>query len=109
MIVRRFAQTIFRVVEVCGILLVSVSVVLLFLLSLARLGPEARAEYNISMFWHDLHFPQLENAQKIAEHVLTTVSQFPAWVAVLIAGAVVYVIGRIGHIVVEAFRLRQLP
>ena len=105
MIARRVAQTIFRIVEVCGILLISLSVVLLFLLSLARLGSEARPEYNISMFWHDLHFPQLENAQKIAEHVLTTVSQLPAWVAVLIAGVVVYLIGRIAHTVVEAFRL----
>ena len=63
---------------------------------------------NLAMFWDDLHLPHLENAQKIAEAIIATLSQLPAWTAVLMLGAVVYAVGRIGRSVVDAFRQNPL-
>ena len=93
MILQRIGQAIFWIVEACGILLISLSVVLLFLLTLAKLKSRTWPQYNLAMFWGDLHLPHLENAQKIAEVIIATISQLPAWTAVLMLGAVVYEVG----------------
>jgi|SRR5580704_11383261 hypothetical protein len=108
MILKRIGQTIFWIVEVCGILLISLSVVLLFLLTLAKVKSGTWPQYNLAMFWDDLHLPHLENAQKIAEVIIATISRLPAWTAVLVMGVVVYAVGWIGRSVVDLFRQKPL-
>ena len=108
MILQRIGQAIFWIVEACGILLISLSVVLLFLLTLAKLKSGTWPQYNLAMLWGDLHLPHSENAQKIAEVIIATISQLPAWTAVLMLGAVVYAVGRIGRSVVDVFRQKPL-
>ena|SRR5271156_1548919 len=103
MILRRIAQTFFWVIEVCGIFFVSASIVLLFLLCLARLRTGTWPDYNLSLLWGDLHFSPWNNAQKIIDSTITTIPQLPAWVAVLIVGGVAYAVGRFGRTVVDAY------
>src|SRR5271156_3263607 len=103
MILRRIAQTFFWVIEVCGIFFVSASIVLLFLLCLAKLRSGTWPDYNLSMLWRDLHFSPWNDAQKIIDSAITTIPQLPAWVAILIVGGLAFAVGRFGYAVVDAY------
>ena len=96
MIFKRIGRSIFWIIEGCGALVGSAGIVLLYVSWLARLKTGTWPTYDLQMFWADLHL-QPPHAGWIGESVWAVILKMECWIAFLIVGGGLFILGYVGE------------
>jgi len=101
MIFKRTLRSIFWIIEGSGALVGSAGIVLLYVSSLAWLKGGIWPAYDLLALWTNLHF-QLPHAEWIGASVLAVILKMECWIAFLIVGGVLFILGATGERVLDA-------
>ena len=100
MIFKKIGRAICWVIVGCGALVASAGVVYLYVSVLAWLKIGIWPSYDLQMFWDAIHsqWPHIEwtRAQKLIDLVPEVVVKLPLWIAFLVVGGSVYILGFLG-------------
>ncbi len=102
MVLKKIGRIICWVTAACGVFLASAGILMLFIPSLAWLRSGVWPDYDLRMLWDALHL-QPWNMQEIIDSGLALIPTVPLWAAALIVGGSLYVVGRVGYGVINAY------
>ena len=100
MIFKRIWRSIFWMTEGFGALVGSAGIVLLYVSWLAWLKTGTWPAYDLQMLWADLHF-QLPHVGWIGDPVWAVILKLECWIAFLITGGVLFILGAVGEGVLD--------
>ena len=100
MIFKRIWRSIFWMTEGFGALVGSAGIVLLYVSWLAWLDTHTWPAYDLRAFWADLHF-QTPQVEWIGASLSALIPKLECWIAFLIVGGVLFVLGAVGEGVLD--------
>ena len=95
MIFKRIARWVFWIIEGCGALVGSAGIVVLYISLLAWLKTSTWPAYNLQMLWADLHL-RPPHVEWIGASLLTLIPKVECWIAFLIVGGFLFILGFVG-------------
>jgi hypothetical protein len=104
-IFKKIGRPICWAVEGCGALVASAGVVYLYVSALVWLKSGIWPSYDLQLFWDAMQsqWSHVEwmGAQKIIDLVPAVILKLPVWIAFLIVGGSIYILGFLGNLVLD--------